>query len=134
MNRLTPLTRAQRVLRICLFLLAIIAVVGGILQMSMGEPDVSPRLDNIHRFMAGIYLGCGLVSLWTGITIRQHRNLILIIALAVSLGAFGRIISMSKVGTPEPAALWITYCLSEIIVPFIMVVAWSSVNRNKNIR
>jgi general stress protein CsbA len=134
MNRLTPLTRAQRVLRICLFLLAIIAVVGGILQMSMGEPNVSPRLDNIHRFMAGIYLGCGLVSLWTGITIRQHRNLILIIALAVSLGAFGRIISMSKVGTPEPAALWITYCLSEIIVPFIMVVAWSSVHRNKNIR
>ena len=39
---------------------------GGTLQMYLGQPDTTPRLDNVHRFMAGIYLGSALIALWAG--------------------------------------------------------------------
>src|SRR5690606_22815611 len=47
---------SQRVVQVSLFLVAAIAIFGGALQMYLGEPQVSPRLDNVHRFMAGVYL------------------------------------------------------------------------------
>jgi hypothetical protein len=47
---------SQRVVQVCLFLVAAIAMLGGTLQMFLGQPDTLPRLDNVHRFMAGVYL------------------------------------------------------------------------------
>ena len=49
--------------------------------------------------------------------------LIYLIALGVALGGTGRLISMAKVGLPEPHALWIAYAASEFILPLIVVVA-----------
>ena len=46
-----------------------------------------------------------------------------LLALGVCLGAIGRLISMAKVGVPEPPALWIGYAASELILPLIIVVA-----------
>ena len=46
------LTTSQLIVQICLFLVAAIAIFGGSLQMVLGQPDTSPRLDNVHRFMA----------------------------------------------------------------------------------
>jgi hypothetical protein len=31
--------------------------------MYLGPPDTSPRLDNVHRFMAEVYLAPGLICL-----------------------------------------------------------------------
>src|SRR5215475_11967390 len=75
---------AQRTVQVCLFILAAIALIGGTLQMSLGQPDTSPRLDNVHRFLAGIYLGCGFIAAWAAITIRQQGTLVYLIALAVA--------------------------------------------------
>jgi hypothetical protein len=47
-----PLTFSQHVAQIGLFLVAVTAMFGGSLQMYLGQPDTSPRLDNVHRFMA----------------------------------------------------------------------------------
>ena len=77
--------------------------------MSLGQPETTMRLDNVHRFLAGIYLGCGIIALWAAITIRQQGTLIYLIALGVCLGAIGRLISMAKVGVPDPPALWFGY-------------------------
>jgi hypothetical protein len=114
---------SQRVVQICLFLLAAIALFGGVLQMSLGQPDTAPRLDNVHRFLAGIYLGCGFIAAWAAITIRQQGTLVYLIAFAVFIAAIGRLISMAKVGLPEPHALWLGYVASELILPAIIVVA-----------
>ena len=65
----------QRTVQICLFIMAAIALFGGVLQMSLGQPDTTPRLDNVHRFLAGIYLGCGLIAAWAAITVRQQGML-----------------------------------------------------------
>jgi len=114
---------AQRIVQVCLFIMAAIALFGGVLQMSLGQPDTTPRLDNVHRFLAGIYLGCGLIAAWAALTVRQQGTLIYLIAFGVAVGGFGRIVSMAKVGIPEPHALWIAYAASEFILPLIVVVA-----------
>ncbi len=114
---------AQRIVQICLFLFAAIAIFGGTLQMYLGEPDTTPRLDNIHRFLAGIYLACGLICFWAARTVRQQNVLVFLIALAGIFGATGRLISMSKVGLPEPSTPWIIYILVEIIIPVIIIIS-----------
>ena len=51
----TPMPASQRIVQVCLFLFAVIALSGGALQMYLGQPETTPRLDNVHRFLAGIY-------------------------------------------------------------------------------
>lgn len=122
----------QRVVQICLFLFAAIAISGGLLQMYLGEPDTTPRLDNIHRFLAGVYLASGLICFWAAVTVKQQHTLIFLIALAGLLGATGRLISMGIVGLPQPAAPWITYLLAELLVPVIIII--SQVITNKKLK
>jgi hypothetical protein len=113
----------QRVVQICLFLMAAIAMFGGTVQMILGQPDTTPRLDNVHRFMAGIYLSMGIVSLWAGVTVRQQGTLVYLIALAAAMAAVGRLVSMAQVGLPQPGAVWLAYLGSEIVLPVVMVLA-----------
>ena len=100
-----PLLASQIVVRVCLFLVAAIAMLGGALQFFRGQPDTSPSLDNVHRFMAGVYFSTGLISLWAAITIRQQGTLVYLLALGVLLAGVGRLVSISRVGLPKPAAV-----------------------------
>lgn len=115
-----PLSVSQVVVQICLFLVAVIAVIGGSLQFYLGQPDTSPRLDNVHRFMAGVYLSTGLICLWAGITVRQQGFLIYLLALGVLLAGVGRLVSIAKVGLPSPAAVWLGYLIPELAIPFVL--------------
>lgn len=114
---------SQRTVQVCLFIFAAIGMLGGALQMFLGQPDTSPRLDNVHRFMAGVYFGMGVVALWAGVTVRKQETLVYLLAFGVLLAAVGRLVSMSKVGLPEPSTLWIGYLVPEIVVPIVMVIA-----------
>jgi hypothetical protein len=118
-----PLLASQLVVRVCLFLVAAIAICGGTLQMVLGQPDTAPRLDNVHRFMAGVYLSTGIISLWAAITIRQQGMLVYLLALGVLLAGLGRLLSISKVGLPEPRAVWLGYLVPELILPVVIAVA-----------
>jgi|SRR5215471_3797514 len=117
-----PLHASQVAVQVCLFLVAAIAVVGGSLQMYLGQPDTSPRLDNVHRFMAGVYLATGIISLWAAVTIRQQGTLVYLLALGVFLAGIGRLVSIRKVGLPKPAAVWLGYLIPELTLPIIIVV------------
>jgi hypothetical protein len=119
----TPLTLSQIVVQVCLFLVAAIAVLGGSLQMYLGQPETAPRLDNVHRFMAGVYLSTGVICLWAAVTIRQQGTLIYLLALGVFLAGCGRLLSMSKVGLPKPTAVWLGYLIPEVTIPFVMAAA-----------
>jgi hypothetical protein len=115
-----PLTFSQHVVQVCLFVIAAIAIFGGTLQMMLGQPDTAPRLDNVHRFMAGVYLGTGIICAWAGFTVRRHDMLIYLLALGVLLAGCGRLLSIAKVGLPRPAAVWLGYLIPELLIPFIM--------------
>ena len=114
---------SQRIVQICLFILSAIAISGGTLQMYLGQPDTIPRLDNVHRFMAGVYLSTGVIALWAGITVRQQDTLIYLLAFGVLMAAIGRLVSISKVGLPDPSALWLAYLVPELVLPVVMVMA-----------
>jgi hypothetical protein len=118
-----PLLASQIVVRVCLFLVAAIAMAGGVLQMVLGQPDTSPRLDNVHRFMAGVYFSTGLINLWAGVTIRQQGTLVYLLALGVLLADIGRLVSIRRVGLPEPSAVWLGYLIPELVLPFIIALA-----------
>jgi hypothetical protein len=113
-----------------LFLVAAIAVFGGTLQMYLGQPDTSPRLDNVHRFMAGVYLSTGLISLWAALTIRRQGALVYLLALGVLLAGIGRLVSISQVGLPEPAAVWLGYLIPELVLPVVIAVAHMVTHRH----
>ena len=117
------MSTSQVVVQVCLFLVAAIALSGGALQMFLGQPDTSPRLDNVHRFMAGVYFSTGLISLWAALTIRQQGVLVYLLALGVLLAGIGRLVSISKVGLPKPAAVWLGYLIPELVLPVVIAVA-----------
>ncbi len=118
-----PLLASQVVVRVCLLVVAAIAIFGGALQMYLGQPETAARLDNVHRFMAGVYLSTGVINLWAAITIRQQGTLVYLLALGVFLAGVGRLVSISKVGLPEPPAVWLGYLVPELVLPFIIAVA-----------
>ena len=121
---------SQRIVQVCLFLVTAIALFGGTLQMLLGQPETTPRLDNVHRFMGGVYLSMGVISCWAAITIRQQRTLVYLIAFSVLMGGIGRLLSMSKVGLPEPTGLWLGYLIPELVFPVVIVVAhWATQRR-----
>lgn len=118
-----PLLVSQRIAQICMFLFAAIALFGGVMQMLVGQPETTPRLDNIHRFLGGIYFGMGIICFWTGWTIKKQDTLVFLISLGAMVGGIGRMISIGTLGIPEPHALWLTYLGAEVIIPIIAMAA-----------
>jgi len=108
---------AVLIVQICLFLVSAIALFGGAVQFILGQPDTSPRLDNVHRFMAGVYFSVGLICLWAALTVRQQGTLVYLLAFGVLMAGTGR---LAKVGLPKPAAVWLGYLVPELVVPFVM--------------
>jgi len=125
---------SQRIVQVCLFLVAAIAVLGGSLQMYLGEPDTLPRLDNVHRFMAGVYFSTGLINGWAAITIRRQGTLIYLLAFGVLMAGIGRLVSISQVGVPEPAAVWLGYLIPELLLPFVIAVAHTVTLRRETLK
>lgn len=123
MNDTTPMRASQRVVQILLFIVAAIAMLGGALQMVLGQPETTPRLDNVHRFMAGVYFSTGVISFWAARTIRQQGTLVYLLALGVFLAGLGRVLSISQVGLPQPTAVWLGYMIPELLVPVVIVFA-----------
>ena len=109
---------SQRIAQAGLYIVGAIALLGGTLQMVLGQPETTPRLDNVHRFMAGIYFSTGVISVWAARTIRQQGPLVYLIAFGVLLAGLGRLLSIAQVGLPEPAAVWLGYLIPELLLPF----------------
>ena len=122
----SALSTGQIVVQVCLFIFAAIGMFGGALQMVLGQPDTSPRLDNVHRFMAGIYFSTGVICLWAALTVRQQGTLVYLLAFGVFLAGCGRLLSMRKVGLPQPRAVWLGYLAPELVLPVVMAVANSA--------
>ncbi|MEO6019613.1 MAG: hypothetical protein ABIP45_05090 [Knoellia sp.] len=50
----------------------------------------------------------------------QQGTLVYLLALGVLLAGIGRLISIRKVGLPEPTGVWLGYLIPELLLPFVI--------------
>ena len=61
------------------------------------------------------------------LTIRRQGTLVYLIAFGVLMAAVGRLVSISKVGLPEPAGVWLGYLIHELVFPVVIAAAqWAT--------
>lgn len=73
--------------------------------------------------MAGVYFSVGVICFWAAVTVRQQGVLVYLLALGVLLAGIGRLVSMAKVGLPEPHSVWLAYLVPELVLPFVIAAA-----------
>jgi hypothetical protein len=45
------------------------------------------------------------------------------------MAGIGRLVSISQVGLPQPAAVWLGYLIPELVLPFVIAIAQLSAGR-----
>lgn len=91
------------------FLLSIVSLIclsGGLNLLIKGTrsflPEtvpVQPILDNLFRFLSGIYFSLGFLLAWVVFNLHQTHELIYFIGLVVVFSGLGRLYSRIKVGS-----------------------------------
>ena len=98
----------KRTLQIVSALMGTVPVITGLVQL-MGIHDplyaslnlpADATLDSNMRFLAGVWLGLGLASLWLVPRITEETVLFRVLWLMIFLGGIGRVVSMASVGLP----------------------------------
>lgn len=98
----------KRALQIVSALMGTVPVITGLVQL-MGIHDplyaslnlpADATLDSNMRFLAGVWLGLGLASLWLVPRITEETVLYRVLWLMIFLGGIGRVVSMASVGLP----------------------------------
>lgn len=110
------------ILRIIFIALAGLAISGGTLSLWKGSalPGVNavPELDNVYRFMAGMYLGTGIICLWMAYTLENQGALVYLMALTVFLAGTGRCISLSLKGISNKK--FYLYTVAELVLAMVI--------------
>ncbi|MFD7079069.1 DUF4345 family protein [Streptomyces sp. NPDC059918] len=109
--------------QIIFFIFAVVGLSGGARQLLVGKPHLDAVTDNVFRFMAGIYLGLGLIAFYVCWTADEHSVLIYLVSVAVMLGAAGRIVSVCHMGVPEPQRMFLLITASELLLPIAAMTA-----------
>lgn len=109
------------ILRILLGLVTLICLAGGLNLLIKGAGSFLPKtfqplpvIDNLFRFLSGIYFGLGFLMAWVLIHFQKQHELIYFIGLVVFFSGLGRLYSRIRVG---PAGRYFdTMMLVEIVL------------------
>ena len=93
-------------LQILLGLVSLICLLGGLNLLIKGAgsflPETAPTppvLDNLFRFLSGIYFGLGFLMTWVVFNLHEIKDLIYFIGIVVIFSGLGRLYSRIKVGS-----------------------------------
>ena len=92
-------------LQILLGLVALICLLGGLNLLIKGAGAFSPgatlppALDNLFRFLSGIYFSLGFLMSWVVFHFHQMNDLVYFIGIVVICSGLGRLYSKLKVGS-----------------------------------
>jgi hypothetical protein len=78
-------------------------------------------LDNLFRFLSGIYFGMGAMMVWVLIHLPQVHNLICFIGIVVICSGLGRLYSKIKVGSGGKYLESIMYVEITLGIAFIVL-------------
>ena len=103
-------------LQILLSIVTLICLAGGMNLLLKGAnyflpENISPQLilDNLVRFLSGIYFGLGFLIAWVVFHIQYETDLIYFIGIVVIFSGLGRLYSRVKVGS---AGKYLDYIMS----------------------
>ena len=95
----------ELMLKIFLSLVTLICLAGGLNLMIKGAGSFLPKtfqpqpvVDNLFRFLSGIYFGLGFLMSWVWIHFSEQHDLIYFIGLVVVFSGLGRLYSRIRVG------------------------------------
>ncbi len=93
-------------LRILLGIVSLICLLGGLNLLLKGANYFLPKtippqriLDNLLRFLSGIYFGLGILMTWVVFNFNKIDDLIFCIGIVVVFSGLGRLYSRIKVGS-----------------------------------
>jgi Domain of unknown function (DUF4345) len=92
-------------LQILLGVVSLICLLGGLNLLIKGAGSFlpgkpsPPRLDNLFRFLSGIYFGLGFLMGWVVFHLHELNDLIYFIGIVVIFSGLGRLYSRRKVGS-----------------------------------
>ncbi|WP_369275679.1 DUF4345 domain-containing protein [Streptomyces sp. R11] len=124
----TRVAAANTIVRVCLVLATAITLGDGLQQLAQGGPADA---DNLHRFMAGVYIGWAPLFFWAAATIRRQGVLVYFLAVPIFLGGIGRLVSFSQYGIPSPAGVFLASALLEFLLAIVIVWAHSTALRSR---
>ena len=113
-------------LQILLAIVSLICFAGGANLLIKGAsyfvPKTTPQLsvlDNLFRFLSGIYFGLGFLMTWVVFNLQQVNELIYFIGVVVIFSGLGRLYSRMKVGSA--GKYFDNIMLFEIILGIILI-------------
>ena len=93
-------------LQILLGIVSLICLLGGLNLLLKGANSFLPKtitdqriLDNLFRFLSGIYFGLGILMTWVVFNFHVINDLIYFIGIVVIFSGLGRLYSRIKVGS-----------------------------------
>lgn len=93
-------------LQILLGIVSLICLLGGLNLLVKGAVSFLPKtitdqriLDNLFRFLSGIYFGLGILMAWVVFNFHKTNDLIYFIGIVVIFSGLGRLYSRIKVGS-----------------------------------
>ena len=93
-------------LQILLVVVTLICLAGGVNLLIKGTGSFLPKeippqpvLDNLFRFLSGIYFGLGFLMAWVVFNFHKVNELVYFIGLVVVFSGLGRLYSKIKVGS-----------------------------------
>jgi len=91
---------------ILLGLVSLICILGGINILLKGAMNFLPKetppqlvLDNLVRFLSGIYFSAGFLFAYAAIQVKQMENVIYFLGIMVLFSGLGRLYSKYKIGS-----------------------------------
>ncbi|TAN14196.1 MAG: DUF4345 domain-containing protein [Chitinophagaceae bacterium] len=114
-------------LTILLVLVTLICFLGGANLLIKGAKPfmptgvaVPPVLDDLLRFLSGIYFGLGFLMAWVLFHLREVNDLVYFIGIVVIFSGLGRLYSRIKVGTA--GKYFDTMMIVEIILGLVIII------------
>lgn len=114
-------------LTILLVLVTLICFFGGANLLIKGaqsfmpaDTAVPPVLDDLFRFLSGMYFGFGFLMAWVLFHLREVNDLVYFIGIVVIFSGLGRLYSRIKVGTA--GKYFDTMMVVEIILGLVIIV------------